>query len=235
MSEIQQNAPVCLVTGGTSGIGRATVKKFQQQGYRIATCSRHSDQLEQLQLDANHHFVSVLDLQDIAQTINFATETITKFGRIDVLVNNAASAPLNAFVEIRSEAFESMLNLNVRSTFYLTQTIWKQMLEQGRGVIVNISSLAAVDPFPGFSIYGASKAWIDLMTTALAAEGKDEGIRVCSIRAGAVETPMLRGLFPDFPADQCVSAETIAESVYACAHDPNAHPSGQHFVVAKQT
>ena len=108
------------------------------------------------------------------------------------------------------------------------------MLGQGGGVIVNVSSLAAVDPFPGFSLYGASKAWMDLLTVALATEGSEKGIRVCSIRPGAVETPMLRSLFPDFPTEQCVSPEAVAERIWGCVSDPQNYESGKAYEVTNQ-
>ena len=153
-------------------------------------------------------------MNDVEQAKQFGEQVLEHFGHVDVLVNNAATAPLSPFEDISAETFESSINTNIRSVFYLTQLIWKHLkqraqanpLEQGRGVVVNISSLAAVDPFPGFSLYGSCKAWLDLITLALAAEGKEFGLRVCSIRPGAVETPMLRGLFPDYPAEQCVPA-----------------------------
>ena len=100
--------------------------------------------------------------------------------------------------------------------------------------IVNVSSLSAIDPFPGFSLYGASKAWVDLLTEALATEGKECGIRVCSVRPGAVETPLLRGLFPDFPSDQCVSPDAVAEIILGCVASPEKFPSGGHFEVTTQ-
>ena len=230
--------PVCVVTGGTSGIGNATAKLFASHGYRIATCGRNVESIAQVQRDLSPrtgHWVSQVELSDIKQTQTFATKTIERFGQVDVLVNNAAAAPLAPFTEIDSTTFESLVDTNLRSSFYLTQTVWRKMLEQGRGVVINISSLAAVDPFPGFSIYGASKAWLDLLTTALASEGEPNGIRTYSVRAGAVETPLLRGLFPDFPADQCVSPEQVADKIWQLVSEPGDVQSGEHIVVANQS
>ena len=150
------------------------------------------------------------------------------------LVNNAAVAPLAMLDETTDESFEETIQVNVKSVFYLTRAIWKHMKSQGRGVVINLSSLAAVDPFPGFSLYGSTKAWIDLMTTALAAEGKDHGLRVYSIRPGAVETQMLRGLFPDFPDEQTVSPDEVADKVWRCVSDPEQYKSGQHYAVTNQ-
>lgn len=139
------------------------------------------------------------------------------WGRIDVLVNNAATAPLAAFPETSPSDLESVLRTNIQGPWFLTQAIWRDMARHGGGTIVNVSSLAAVDPFPGFSLYGASKGWMETWTLALANEGAAVGIRVVGIRPGAVETDLLRGLFPDFPPDQCVTPEQVAEAVFLAA------------------
>ncbi len=247
----QPPKPVCLITGGSSGIGLATAKLFAKQGFHVAICGRRKEALEtakKLILRARSDqttdcFTMVADLEDVEQAKNLGQQVLDHFGRIDVLVNNAAVAPLAAMEDIGSETFEASIKVNIESVFYLTQLVWRHMkqraaepapTDQGRGVIVNISSLAAVDPFPGFSLYGASKAWLDLMTQALAAEGKELGIRVCSIRPGAVETPLLRGLFPDFPADQCVAPEQVAELIWGCVSQPERFPSGSAIPVTNQ-
>lgn len=179
-------------------------------------------------------FAAQIDLTDVEQAKKFVAQTVETLGPIGVLVNNASMAPLAPFEEISSETFESTVNIAIRSLFYLTQMVWADMKEQGSGVVVNISSLSAIDPFPGFSLYGACKAWLDLMTHALAAEGAEHGLRVCSIRPGAVETPMLRGLFPDFPAEQCVQPEDIAHVVWQCVINPDEFESGIAFEVTSQ-
>ena len=239
-----ESRPACLITGGTSGIGLATAKLFAGHGYDIAICGRDESKLRAAKdqilesAGAAGHDVRCLamtaDLTDAEQARKFAKNSIDQFKRVDVFVNNASMAPLASFEEITEETFEATINIALRSLFYATQIVWKQMKSQGNGVVVNISSLSAVDPFPGFSLYGACKAWLDLMTHALAGEGKEHGLRVCSIRPGAVETPMLRGLFPDFPADQCVAPEAIASVVWGCINEPSAYPSGQAFPVTNQ-
>ena len=236
--------PVCVITGGSSGIGLATARLMRQRGYRIAICGRDEAKLaaamtELLAIDSTKStqptvFAAQADLNDVDQATQFFDQVIAEFGTVDVLVNNAGMAPLEKFEEVSAETFESLVNINVRAGFYLTQKTWQQMIKSGGGTIVNISSMSAIDPFPGFSLYGASKAWMDLMTQALAAEGEPHGIRICSIRPGAVETPLLRGLFPDFPADQCVPPEKIAETVLGCVEDPKTYPSGQFFPVTNQ-
>ena len=237
-----------MVTGGSSGIGLAVSRRFAAEGYQLAICGRDEQKLtaaakviDRVALDAGHAnkvFPFVADLADIEQAKSFAAATLDQFGQVDLLVNNAALAPLAEFDAISPESFEATTNVNIRSVFYLSQVIWKSMKQRSAQVsktIVNISSLSAVDPFPGFSLYGASKAWMDLLTEALATEGEGQGIRVCSVRPGAVETPLLRGLFPDFPPEQCVSPDTVAETVWGCVANPEKFPSGGHFHVTAET
>jgi len=231
-----------IVTGGSSGIGLAAATLFFQSGYRVALCGRDAEKLDEakrriLAIDNRPDDLAsfVADLGEPEMMPLFADWALKFLGSAKVLVNNAAFAPMEKFESIDAKQFESLVNVNVRSVFYLTQAIWRQMISSGGGTIVNISSLSAVDPFPGFSLYGASKAWMDLMTMALAAEGQEHNIRVCSIRPGAVETPLLRGLFPDFPAEQCVSPQRVAKMVLGCVEEPQKYPSGQFFPVTNQS
>ena len=231
-----ENQKVCLVTGGGSGIGFATAKRFANEGYCISICGRRIETLQAAAKsigDPGSVLAISSDIGDAESRKTLVGETLEKFGRIDVLVNNAGAAPLGDFESIDEETFENVLNTNVRGLFHLSQSIWPIMKHDGGGSIVNISSMAAVDPFPGFSIYGASKAWMETFTKAIAAEGVDHAIRVCCVRPGAVETDLLRGLFPDFPADQCVSPEDIADKVWKCVADPGNHLSGESFTVSK--
>ncbi|MEL7498070.1 MAG: SDR family oxidoreductase [Planctomycetota bacterium] len=236
------SSPVCLITGGSSGIGLATAKCFAANGYRLAICGRDANKLDaaesEIKAAVAEGTVSVfsmsVDLADTNKAVDFVNAAADHFGRVDVLVNNAALAPLMPFDEVTESSFEAITNVNLRSVFYLTQAAWKQMKQQKVGVIVNVSSMAAVGPFPGFSLYGASKAWIELLTQALASEGTDHGIRLYAIRPGAVETPLLRGLFPDFPAEQCVSSDTIAQQILKCVDDPENYTSGDVIPMTNQ-
>ncbi|QEG24104.1 SDR family oxidoreductase [Mariniblastus fucicola] len=232
----ETSPPVCLVTGASSGIGYATAKRFLAEGYRVAICGRRPESLQSAANslgNADHVLAISGDIGLVETRRRLVESTLTKFGRIDVLVNNAGAAPLGDFESIDESTFETVVSTNIRAVFSLTQMVWPTLKKQQRGSIVNISSMAAVDPFPGFSIYGASKAWLETFTKAIAAEGVDDAIRVCCVRPGAVETDLLRGLFPGFPADQCVRPDDIANKIWSCVADPVGHPSGEAFTVSK--
>ena len=232
----QEPDPVCLITGGSDGIGLATARRFRSADYRIAICGRSADRLaaarQTLENDPGSELITIqADISNSDEAVGVVRETIERLGQIDVLVNNAGAAPLAMIEETGDTMLDQVIDTNVRAPFVLIRAAWPHLKQSSGGTIVNISSMAAVDPFPGFSIYGASKAWLELLTRALAAEGVDDNIRVCAVRPGAVETSLLRGLFPDFPPEQCVTPERIAEEVWRCVAEPTGYSSGETFQV----
>ncbi len=236
MSDSHKN-PVCLITGGTSGVGLAVALEFGRRGYCIATCGR-----DEAALNEAHKAISEvapdcevlqLELSEPGKPRKFVDKVLGKFNRLDVLVNNAGNAPKGGIENFPAEEFKRCLAVNVEAVFHCTQAVWPQMKGQKKGIIINISSLASVDPFPGFSVYGGCKAWVNLFTKAIADEGKPLGIQVFSVALGAVETKMLRGLFPDFPDDQTLSPKEVAEFIGKICEEPFHHATGQTFFLKK--
>jgi NAD(P)-dependent dehydrogenase (short-subunit alcohol dehydrogenase family) len=232
---------VALITGGTSGVGLATARRFAAGGYDVAICGRTEERLESARkkilagAEKRECLTFAADFSHPQQAIEFAEKAIANFGQVDVLVNAAAVAPMGPFESITIDQFEEMVNVNLRSLFYLTQTVWRSMKENRRGVVVNISSMAAVSPFTGFSAYGASKAWLDLLTCALADEGRPHGLLAFSIRPGTIETPMLRGLFPDYPSDQTLAPDSVADVVWQLTQPTWQFSSGEAIAVSRQS
>lgn len=176
-----------------------------------------------------------LDLSQQGAGARAVAETVRRCGRIDVVVHAAATASLAPFDQVSEKQFDDAAALNLRGTFFLFQAAFQQMKSQGTGgTLIGISSLAAVDPFTGFSVYGSSKAWLDLLIRAIADEGRPHGIRAFSIRPGAVETPMLRGLFPDFPAANTVTPEAVAAVALQLTQTPWQFSSGEAINVSAQ-
>ncbi|MEZ6093493.1 MAG: SDR family oxidoreductase [Pirellulaceae bacterium] len=234
--------PTAIISGASSGIGLACAKRLARAGYRIAMIGRDEGRMaeafEQVCEAGNDNTAClpiVADLGGLPPFDHLVEQTTATLGPVDVLVNAAGYASAIPFEDLSPDEFATTSNVNMRGLFFLTQACYRVMKERGRGIVVNISSLAALSPFPGFSAYGASKAWVDLFTIAIANEGREHGIRAFSVRPGTVETPMLRGLFPDFPAEQTVAPEDIAEVVWQLTTESFRFSSGQAINVTKQS
>lgn len=224
-------ARTCVITGASRGIGLAIAQRFAAANYDLVIAARKSGPLSEAAeaLRAGGAEIEALPV-DIA-TPRGARELIDvaldRFGRLDVLVNNAGIAPLCPIEQMSDEDFEAVMRINTAGVFYPTRAAFAAMRAGGGGTIVNISSLASINPYPGFAVYGATKAWVNLFTKAIAGEGKPHGIRVYSIAPGAVETPLLRSLFPDFPAEQAIAPDEVAAAVAAVCEPPWQRASGQ--------
>ena len=232
------NRPACLVTGGSSGIGLDTAIRFAREGYDLALCARDETRLsataDRLRSEFGCRvFVQSVDLSEPAAGSHFVASSLGEFGRIDVVVNNAGLAPNAAIAEFDPAELEAVLQVNVASVVEIVQSAWEAMRAAGGGVIVNVSSLAAVDPFPGFSVYGGSKAFIETFTLAIANEGREHNIRAFCVRPGAVDTPLLRKLFPDFPAEQRLAATAVAELIFGLTGDGLRYSSGEAITIRK--
>ncbi len=143
----------------------------------------------------------------------------------------AGTAPLAMIDEMEPYVFDRIVATNIRTVYLCSRGVWPLMAANADGVIVNISSVAAYDAFPGFAAYGASKAFVVAYTKSLANEGIGCGIRVHGIAPGAVETEMLRGAFPDYPAEKTLSPDVIAAMVETVISPAYKYSSGQTVVV----
>lgn len=226
-----------VVTGGGRGIGRAICERFAADGAQVVAASRSRAALEAtreaIERAGGRCHVQPTDVgstDDIDALIN---ETVTRFRRIDVLVNNAGLAPLSNIEDLEPPLFEAILSVNISAVYYGCHAVWPVMCKQGGGVIVNISSMSSLDPFPGFAAYGASKAWVNAWTKALAEEGRTVGIKVFAVAPGAVETRMLRDAFPQFPANQTLLPGEVADFVHALVQPQCRHATGQTLLVKK--
>jgi 3-oxoacyl-[acyl-carrier protein] reductase len=231
------NDPVVVVTGGGRGIGRAVCRRFAREGSQVVAASRTQADLEEtcrlIVSDGGHCHVVPADIREPDEVHSLIGSTASRLGRVDVLVNCAGVAPLEKIEALEPDVFEAVLSVNVRAVYHACRAVWSIMREQGGGVIVNFSSMSSVDPFPGFAAYGAAKAWVNTWTKALAEEGRDAGIRVFAVAPGAVETGMLRDAFPDFPSDQTIQPEDVADVVFRLAQPDCRYVAGQTVFVKR--
>ncbi|BAU47432.1 3-ketoacyl-ACP reductase [Sulfurifustis variabilis] len=182
-------AQAVLVTGGTRGIGYATAQAFLAQGAHVAICGTNPESLR-----AAEHALEVLavraDVRDPQQVQSFVEQARKRFGRVDVLVNNAGVAWSGDFADEAYESIARQIDVNVKGVLYTARAVLPYMLEQGAGVIINIASGAGLTAFAGITTYSATKFAVVGFTEALDQEVRDRGIRVYGVCPGRVATDM---------------------------------------------
>ena len=220
-----------MVTGGSSGVGKAIGERFLAAGYHVVSCSRSSPSGETKNVGGPRRISRQVDVADAAALTAFLQTTLAEFGRIDVLVNNAGNAPRHPVAETPLVEFEAAVAVHIRAVFVATQCVWPSMQAQRSGTIVNISSLASISPLAGFSVYGGCKAWINTFTKAIAAEGKPHNIRAFALALGAVDTPLLRRAAPEFDPAAALTPEAVAEIALELAGEKMRPLSGETLPV----
>ena len=199
---------VCIITGGGSGIGRGAALTMAQEGATVVIIGRTASKLDSVEAEvtaAGGTAVSyALDVADYDAVDQMAADVLDKFGRINVLVNNAGHGSHHRrLLNTLPEEIRSVIDSNLMGTFFCTKAVVPAMLEAKSGTIINISSLAAVTPgpFSGFA-YGAAKAAVINFTEFLNADLRNTGIRASVVVPGEVATPILdnRPIPPDAAA-----------------------------------
>ena len=180
---------VAIVTGAAQGIGAAYAKRFAEEGAKVAICDVKdcTNVVNTIRQSGGEALGMEVDVADEARVADFVSKTVEAFGRVDVMVPNAAifaTIDRRPFLEIGVEEWDRVMAVNVRGTFVCIKAVVPQMKEQGYGKIVNISSATVQAGVPWFLHYVSSKGAVDAMTRAAARELGDFGIRVNSIAPG---------------------------------------------------
>jgi len=191
----QSNAPTVLVTGALTGIGRATVLAFAQEGARVVVSGRHNDEGQKLaaelrRLGTEAEFVRT-DVRHEEEVKDLVDKTIARFGRVDIAVNNAGTVgnPGSA-ADVTIEAYQSIFDTNVLGVLLCMKYEIRAMLQQGKGSIVNISSAYGKVGGPTAAVYVGSKHAVEGITKSATLELATTGVRVNIVGPGPVETRM---------------------------------------------
>jgi NAD(P)-dependent dehydrogenase (short-subunit alcohol dehydrogenase family) len=198
-----------MITGASRGLGRALALVAAREGASLAICARGAEALEAVAetcREQSGQVIAVLaDVSDARDVERFASTTLERFGGVDVLVNNAADlgpTPTPQLTDAPSIALEDVLRANVLGPLRLTQAVIGGMLLRNRGLVLNITSDAAVIGFAGLGLYSASKAALDALTRSWAAELAHTNVRVISVDPGDMNTVMHFAADPEAdPAD----------------------------------
>jgi NADP-dependent 3-hydroxy acid dehydrogenase YdfG len=185
---------VVIVTGASSGIGRATAAVLAGEGAKLALAARREDRLRQLAAELEANGAEVLccptDVTDRAQVERLAAATLERFGRIDVLVNNAGLMPISAIEKGKVDEWERMVDVNVKGVLYAIHAVLGHMLGHGQGHIINVSSIGGHLVFPGFSVYCGTKFAVWAISDGLRQETAGR-LRVTTVSPGAVATELV--------------------------------------------
>jgi len=237
------NAPVVIVTGALTGIGRATALAFAREGARVVVSGRREKEglalaAEIRRLDAQAEFVRA-DVRLEGEVRSLVEHAVERFGRLDVAVNNAGTeGTFGPLIEQTTDAYSATFETNVLGTLLSLKHELRVMLKQGSGSIVNLSSIAGHVGMPGASIYVASKHAIEGLTKAAALEGAAGGVRVNAVAPGPVETAMLErfvggkedvkaGFLSTLPAKRAATTEEIAQTIVFLGSDKAKYLTGQ--------
>ena len=228
--------PVAIITGAGRGIGRATALELARLGHRVVLAARDVESLNETArtVGGDGRALAVpTDVTDPAQVEHLAERALETFGRIDAVVNNAGLAPIRPIREMTPQEWKAVIDTNLSAAFYLTRAAWPAFERQRSGVVVNVSSAAARDPFPGFAAYGAAKAGLHLFGLSAAREGESIGVRVHTVAPGSVETEMFRRLMTreQWPADKTLDPADVARIIGQCVTGELRYTSGEVIYV----
>lgn len=225
------NSSIALITGGTSGIGRAVTNKLAQLGIHVLVVGRNAERGEKTVAEirgagGQAEFISS-DLRDASSAREVARRAVALGnGNVDILINNAGVFPFGPTHETTEELFDSVYSLNVKVPYFLVAELAPLMAKRGKGAIVNVSTMVADYGAAGLSLYGSSKAAINLLTKAWAAEYGPSGVRVNVVSPGPTRTEGtdamgegLEQLAAQAPAGRPATADEIAEAIVFLATD----------------
>ena len=183
---------IAIVTGGGSGFGAGIVKKFIQEGAKVVVADINLENAKKVAMDTGGFAVEV-DVSNSLSFKNMVDKTLEKFGKIEIMVNNAGITHLPNSMENISEAeFDKIFAVNSKSVFFSAKYLVPKMISIGSGNILNVASTAGISPRPNLSWYNATKGWMISATKAMAIELASKKIRVNALAPVAGETPLLK-------------------------------------------
>ena len=238
---------VALITGASKGIGEAIAHIFSKAGAKVVINSRKAEDLkevaERIQKETGQEvFPFAANAGDPQQVSILVNATIDRFGKIDILVNNAATNPVfGPSLDCDSAAFDKIMAVNVRGPFELSKLVFPSMQQQKSGSVINISSIAGQKPDAGLGMYSVSKAALDMLTKVLAKEWGKDGIRVNAIAPGLIKTKFSQALWENeamlakftkfIPISRMGTPEEIASLALYLASDASQYTTGEIFAV----
>lgn len=232
---------VAVITGAAQGIGRASAERFLSEGAKVVIADIDKARLEATAREIGTPDTVLAIVADIARKPDvdgLIVAAVERFGRIDILLNNAGICPVADFLDFTEEQFDRTLDINLRGAFFGTQAAGRQMIAQGEGgVIINMSSINSGLANPACAPYAISKGGLNQVTSTAAVAFAPYGIRVCGVGPGTIATDIIKGAFTDragmnailsrTPLGRLGEPEEIASVVAFLASDDASYITGE--------
>ncbi len=207
---------VAVVTGSSSGIGKAIALRFGEEGAKVVVAARRKGLCEQTAKEISQKggdaFVIETDVSVESQVEALFATALRHYGRIDIAVNNAGMFGGRRIAETTTNAFDDVMKVNLRGTFFCCRAAFKHMKAHGGGVIINMSSVAGVQAWSGTGVYSASKHGVMALTKALAEEGRPFNIKVSAICPGGVADDLVNATPEEILRSEKISPFDIADT-----------------------
>lgn len=243
--EISLDSKVAIVTGGGKGIGRAIALGLANAGADVVVCSRSlpalesvSEEIRKLGKDSIDVVMDVTKQEDIEKVV---TETTEKFGKIDILVNNAATSYMRPLMDLREEGWDTIFDTNLKAVFLLSREVAKVMMKQKGGRIINITTVGAEKAEFGMGAYSTSKAGLKMLTKCMALEWAPHNINVNAVGPGLTRTEFSKPLWSNpelskkitssIPLGRIAEPEDIVGAVVFLASDVSSYITSQSIYV----
>ena len=210
--------PVMIVSGGASGLGLAAAEKFASNGYNIVLIDidKEKGQIAEKKIKSmgTEALFCHCDISNKKEVDIAASETKSRFGRVDVLINNAGLEVRGSILQCTEEDWTRLYEINLKGIYYMTNAFGPMMISQGKGAIVNTGSILGYRTVPERAAYSSSKGAIDTLTRSMAFDLAEHNIRVNCVAPGAIDTPLLRGSINDSPDPKGTETVLGSKSVF---------------------
>ena len=240
------NKKTAIVSGGSKGIGKAIALKYAQAGADVVICSRRKENLEAAVIEAESNGFSLIPIE--CNTSNFDSIqsvvdlTMDKFGKVDILVNNAATNPYyGPILNSEDSHWDKIFDVNVKGYFNFTKACSISMIKNNYGKIINVASIAAKTPLEGLGVYNISKAAVVMLTKVLAKELGQHNIQINTLAPGLIKTDFSKALWEDedtynkivksIPQGKMGTPEDISGMALYLASDASDFITGSIFTV----
>ncbi|MGZ0052242.1 SDR family oxidoreductase [Brevibacillus gelatini] len=210
----QLNGKTIAITGASKGIGKATAMLLDQLGANLVLGARNETELKAMasQMSTNPLVMS-LDVTDESSVRRFADQAVFRYGKVDALINCAGVCVFHSSLTMDTEDFDRMIAVNLRGTFLSCKHFGQHMVQNHKGRMINVVSIAGTTALPGCGGYSASKFGVLGLTKVLQAELRGQGVQVTAVLPGAVHTPLWDSIEPKPDTSQMIPVDSLAKHI----------------------